>query len=563
MKKIMLFIGLLLYVQCGMANPGEARNSPSDVKTIRVFTTPDLVGLTTQWAQEFCRLHPDVQINVIKASESTLAENLSSGGNLGFVSSGYFGALKDPSVWQIVVGRDVIVPVFNSNNPLLVAIDQQGISPEALARLFEKNVTGNWGVLLKNGQNLPVHYYTTGDESINSKVANFLGSEQGIQGGVKVKSEAELIAAIQKDPYALGFCKMINVVDISNQGLVGGIKLLPIDRNNNGRIDYIENIYDNLNTFSRAVWIGKYPRSLSSNIYSVSSAGPSNNAEVAFLKWVVTDGQQYLFSYGYSNLAISERQAKLDKLSPATVAVGDINDLFSTQAVVLLIIAGIVVLVLITNVVVWFSLRRKGIAAGDIIPVPSAFNEASVNIPNGLYFDRSHTWAFMEKDGIVRVGIDDFLQHTTGPLTRTILKNPGDKIKKGEQIITLVQNGKQLNISSPVSGIIKGLNKSLVKNPDKINTSPYGDGWVYMIEPSNWSYEIGFLKMAGLYKEWIRNEYARLKDFLALSANTGRNEEVQFAFQSGGELKDNVLQHLGPELWEDFQRNFIDTSDLR
>ena len=46
--------------------------------------------------------------------------------------------------------------------------------------------------------------------------------------------------------------------------------LLPIDRNGNGLIDYNEKIYDDINDFSRGVWIGKYPKSLFSNIYSVA-----------------------------------------------------------------------------------------------------------------------------------------------------------------------------------------------------------------------------------------------------------------------------------------------------
>ena len=60
----------------------------------------------------------------------------------------------------------------------------------------------------------------------------------------------------------------------------------------------------------------------------------------------------------------------------------------------------------------------------------------------------------MEQNGIVKVGIDDFLQHITGPITRIKMKNEGDKVKKGEQILSLIQNGKQLNIYAPVSGTI-------------------------------------------------------------------------------------------------------------
>ena len=89
---------------------------------------------------------------------------------------------------------------------------------------------------------------------------------------------------------------------------------MTIDRNGNGTIDYNEKIYDDFNNFSRGVWIGKYPKTLFSNIYSVSSDQPNNVTELAFLKWVVNEGQKFLYTNGYSDLLLTERQAATDKL---------------------------------------------------------------------------------------------------------------------------------------------------------------------------------------------------------------------------------------------------------
>ncbi|MDP2336690.1 MAG: hypothetical protein Q8N05_09605 [Bacteroidota bacterium] len=74
------------------------------------------------------------------------------------------------------------------------------------------------------------------------------------------------------------------------------------------------------------------------------------------------------------------------------------------------------------------------------------FDEDSVIIPKGLYFDKTHTWAFMKKDGYVKIGIDDFLQHITGTITRIEMKTAGEKIKKGDRLLTIIRKGKQLNI---------------------------------------------------------------------------------------------------------------------
>ena len=64
----------------------------------------------------------------------------------------------------------------------------------------------------------------------------------------------------------------------------------------------------------------------------------------------------------------------------------------------------------------------------------------------------------MEQNGIVKVGIDDFLQHITGTITRIKMKNEGERVKKGDQILSIIQNGKQFNLYAPVSGIIREKN---------------------------------------------------------------------------------------------------------
>ncbi|HET6556504.1 MAG TPA: hypothetical protein VFG54_04260, partial [Prolixibacteraceae bacterium] len=190
----------------------------------------------------------------------------------------------------------------------------------------------------------------------------------------------------------------------------------------------------------------------------------------------------------------------------------------------------------------------------------SEINTDKILAPKGLYFDKTHTWAFMEKDGNVKVGIDDFLQHITGTLTRIIMREPGEKVRKGEKILTIVRDGKQLNIYSPISGIIRQQNTLLLTDSTLINSSPFSEGWVYLVEPNNWVREIRFLFMGEKYKEWIEDEFARLKDFIAYTVRSNSMLNAQIVLQDGGELADHILADMEPEVWEDFQMKFINTS---
>ncbi|MEZ5083627.1 MAG: hypothetical protein R2750_09275 [Bacteroidales bacterium] len=485
------------------------------------------------------------------------------GNEIGFISKKYAQKIDPGALWHVVIGREVIVPVINANNPAIDQLIENGVQPDEFARLFTEPNRMNWGTLLKNENPMAVHFYKVDDPSIKAVVANFLKIEDNSINGNKVGNIQTMISAIQNDPLGIGFCKITDIVNVDEQSLLNNIKLLPIDKNGNGTIDYYENIYNDLLTFYRGVWIGKYPNSLSGDIYSVSGSKPTSSHEVNFLKWVLTEGQNLLLSNGFSDLAYGERQMKLDKLRQEEILIAEANDQYSAAELILIIAIGLILLGFILSYVI----RHRKIGKGNLTDATSdsspVFNDASIQIPKGLLFDKSHTWAFMEKDGEVRVGIDDFLQHVTGPITRIKMKNPGDIIKKGEPVLTLIQDGKQLTVRTPVSGTIKSINEDLITDSIAMNHSPYTDGWVYMIEPSNWLREIQFLAMANKYKDWLKNEFLRLKDFIATSAKINSLAYEPVILQEGGEFKDNILQDFRPEVWEDFQKHFLDTSELR
>ncbi len=152
------------------------------------------------------------------------------------------------------------------------------------------------------------------------------------------------------------------------------------------------------------------------------------------------------------------------------------------------------------------------------------------------------------------------MQRVTGKITKIQLKNPGEFIKKGEPFVSLIQQGKKIEILAPASGIIRECNQMLMSDASLINASPYDQGWVYVIESDNWLKEIKSYFMADAYKDWLKHEFVRLKDFLAYTVNRHPNPQMQFVMQDGGELKDNILESFGPEVWEEFQIRFINHS---
>ena len=559
-KTIYLLIGILLMNYSYSSSMDLVRETNSQAgDSIKVFSTPDLYKLSIKWANEYNKVYPDKKIKVVNVSDTKLVSSLIEKGNNGFVSNEYYPVVYNESLWKVIVGRDVIVPVINSKNPCLEVISKHGISPEALASFLNSKGSKNWGTLLKINQTSPVHYYQITDESISKGLTGFLKTDPSGQEGINVESAESMIAAIQKDPLAIGFCKMINILDYNKQTIAENIKLLPLDRNGNGMIDYNEMIYDDFNALSRGVWIGKYPKALYSNIYSVSLNPPKNETEIAFMKWVLTDGQQFLYTNGYTDLLASERLSTLDKLYQAKVY-PETSGEKALLKVIFVIISALILVGLIISLTIRLLRKKKTLLKAMDSVLQPVINENTLIIPSGLYFDKTHTWAFMEQNGVVKVGIDDFMQHITGTITRIKMKSKGESVKKGEPILSIIQNGKQLNLYSPISGIIKELNTSLDTNSSIINSSPYNEGWVYKIEPSNWLRENQLLFMADKQRQYIRREFSRLKDFLTAALNADSLSLTPLVLQDGGELRDGVLSTLGPEEWDDFQTKFIDPS---
>ncbi len=183
-----------------------------------------------------------------------------------------------------------------------------------------------------------------------------------------------------------------------------------------------------------------------------------------------------------------------------------------------------------------------------------------MRIPKGLFYSKNHTWAYLEKSGNAKIGIDDFLIHLVGGFKLNLLKTEGEEIRKGEVLAEIEQHGKQLKLLAPVSGVVKSFNAIAAQNTEIVKTDPYDEGWLYSIQPINWKTETAGFYYAEDAVKWIGSELQRLKDFLNVSLL--KNEETQMlVFQEGGELQMNLLEGLKEEVWKDFQNEFLDQTD--
>ena len=555
----LLCLAFIFFCNNLSSNQAPADNKIPARAATTIYSSSELYNIAIGWANAYMAANPGQKINVIRLTDPGIEATISKNDNICFVSGEFPQAGNAGPGFRLDVGREIIVPVINPENPYMKEINQQGISAESLAVSLGKPGKMRWGDLLHNNQQSPVKYYILNDGLTVSKVEGFTKANLSAGMAVKCRSGQELVAAVQKDPLAIGFCRLTDIIRPGSSEFYENICLMPIDKNSNGKLDYMEKIYGNFSDFTRGVWIGKYPNALTGQICCVGGSKPADEAEVAFLQWVLSSGQDLLPEKGYCNLVSNERLSQMDKLAGTGITIQPDREPFSTARIILLILLGVVVLSFTLELAFRRRRNKKAVADGLMPGHSKVFDENKLEIPAGLYYDRTHTWAFLEADGMVKTGIDDFLQHVTGPITSLGMKIPGSRISKGDQLCILIQNGKHLVIYAPVSGIIREHNTALSADSSMINTSPYSGGWIYRIEPTNWLREVVFLSMANKYRIWLNAEFTRLKDFLATAIKKDMPQFAPLVLQDGGALKDEVLSDLGPEIWEEFQTRFIDT----
>ena len=115
-----------------------------------------------------------------------------------------------------------------------------------------------------------------------------------------------------------------------------------------------------------------------------------------------------------------------------------------------------------------------------------------VQIGNKKYIvmdDRKYTetdeWAKLEEGNRVRIGITDYAQKELRDIIGVELPEIDSEVGKGDVVATLESVKATGDVYSPISGKIVEVNERLLDEPELLNTDPYGDGWIAIIEPSN------------------------------------------------------------------------------
>jgi phosphate transport system substrate-binding protein len=129
-----------------------------------------------------------------------------------------------------------------------------------------------------------------------------------------VYADPGLAQAVSKDPLAIGFNNINFVYDNKTRKPVPGLLPCPIDINGNRTVEPAENVYATLDVIDDAILSGAFPSPPARALYLVTKNKPTDPLVLAFLKWVLSDGQKFVDEAGYVKLPADMLKKESDAL---------------------------------------------------------------------------------------------------------------------------------------------------------------------------------------------------------------------------------------------------------
>lgn len=316
MKQITSYFLVLLLVS-SLSLEKVAAQAKDDLKgNISISGAFALYPLTVKWAEEFRKIHPGVKFDISAGGAGKgMTDALAKMVDIGLVSREVSPEEVKKGAFAIAVTKDAVVPTVSAANPNIKDFLANGLDRDAAINVFITGKAKTWGQAIGTKSTVPIRIYTRSDAcGAGETWAKYLGKKQEDLLGVGVFGDPGLAQAVTKDPQGIAYNNIGYAYDAKTKLPNPGVKVIPLDVNNNGKVDPEENFYDTMDKLVTAIAEGKYPSPPARDLYFVTSGKPLKKELVEFIKWSLTEGQKYVFESGYINLSKEKLVANLEKV---------------------------------------------------------------------------------------------------------------------------------------------------------------------------------------------------------------------------------------------------------
>jgi glycine cleavage system H lipoate-binding protein len=167
---------------------------------------------------------------------------------------------------------------------------------------------------------------------------------------------------------------------------------------------------------------------------------------------------------------------------------------------------------------------------------------------NGAYFHKGHAWVNFQESGLAKIGIDKFLRNVLGKFDEILVPSKGRVFKQGQVLMTISREGKDVNIVSPIDGVVVGTN---FKPSDE---KAFENDHLLVIRPTHSYNNIASMKESKEAELWIKSEFVRFKDFVVAHMTPS---EVGLTMADGGKHVDEIITHMDKATLKVFNEEFL------
>jgi glycine cleavage system H protein len=125
------------------------------------------------------------------------------------------------------------------------------------------------------------------------------------------------------------------------------------------------------------------------------------------------------------------------------------------------------------------------------------------NIPSDLQYTKSHEWVRQIEGGAVEIGITEHAQSALGDLVFVEVPDVGRSLRAGDASAVVESVKAASDVYSPVTGKVIASNAALSAKPELLNQDPYGEGWLFRLQPSA---DLAPLMNAAAYASFLQDE---------------------------------------------------------
>jgi phosphate transport system substrate-binding protein len=308
-KTISIAVVILIFATAFAGCIGES-------ESIRVSGAWALYPMMVKWAEEYQKINPDVRIDVSAGGAGKgMVDALGGLVDIGMVSRDIFPEEIEQGAFWVSVTKDAVVATVNEDNPVLNDLLVKGVNRSTFIDIWITEKAKTWGEVVGTNAGDEIQVYTRSDACGAAKTwAKYLGNyHQEDLLGVAVYGDPGLAEAVKKDSLGIGYNNLNYAYDMETGKPVEGIRIIPLDLNDNGEIDDDENFYGNRSELVNAIATGTYPSPPARDLHLVTK-DKFTGLTKEFVKWILTDGQQYVTETGYIQLPQERIEQELEKL---------------------------------------------------------------------------------------------------------------------------------------------------------------------------------------------------------------------------------------------------------